>query len=58
MESKGTKIVIDSKEPYIRDFNGQFAMATDVSGAVTERQSFSLDRGGSIFLDAKDYRKQ
>lgn len=58
METKGTKIVIDSKQPYIRDFNGQFATATDVAGVVTERQSFSLERGGSIFLDKSDYRKQ
>ena len=58
MEAKGTKVVINSKEPYIQDFNGQFATATDVAGLVTERQSFSLERGGSIFLDKSDYRKQ
>lgn len=58
MEAKGTKVIINSKEPYIQDFNGQFATATDVAGVVTGRQSFSLERGGSIFLDESDYRKQ
>lgn len=57
MEPKGTKVTIKSNEPYIRDFNGQRATATDTIGAVTERQSFSLDTGGCVFLAPSDYAK-
>lgn len=57
MEAKGIKVEIKSQEPYIRDFNGKTATATDFVGLVSGRQSFSLDTSGSIFLDPTDYRK-
>lgn len=58
MEEKGTKVKIDSKAAYVRDFNGQIAVATDKRGLESLRQGFELMAGGLIFLDPSDYTVQ
>ena len=55
MEPAKTKVKIESKEPYIRNFNGQQATATEKKG-VSGRQMFDLATGGgAIFLSPQDY---
>lgn len=55
LEAK-TKVVIESKEPFIKDFNGQQASATDKVGAVTGRQMFDIMNSGGLFLSESDYK--
>lgn len=57
MLDEKTKIRIDSKEPYIKNFNGQIASASDKKGAVTGNQMFDLAAGGgALFLASTDYK--
>lgn len=57
MEPEKTKVKIDSKKPYIKNFNGQQASATAKVGAETGRQLFDLPTiGGGLYLDPDDYQ--
>lgn len=51
-----TKVVIESKEPFSKDFNGQHANATDKVGVVTGNQMFDIVNVGGLFLSESDYR--